>query len=64
MNNAQKHIKSKEQIVKALKALEEAARLVSKTYEYNEKSDVFHDETVNVYNKIITASLMLNEAQQ
>ena len=63
MNNAQKHIKAKEQITKALKALEAAAELVADTHEYNTSNDIFHGSTVKAYNDIITASLILNEVQ-
>lgn len=63
MNNAQKHIKAKEQITKALKALEAAAELIGDTHEYNTPSDIFHGSTVKAYNNIITASLILNEVQ-
>ena len=63
MNNAQKHIKAKEQIEKALKALEAAAALVSDTIEYTTSSDIFHGSTVKAYNDIVTASSILNEVQ-
>ena len=63
MNNAQKHIKAKEQITKALKLLNLAAELVGDTHEYNTSSDIFHASTVKAYNDIITASLILNEVQ-
>ena len=63
MNNAQKHIKAREQITKAFKALEAAAELVADTHEYNTSSDIFHTPTVKAYNNIITASLILNEVQ-
>lgn len=63
MNNAQKHIKAKEQITKALKALEAAAELVADTQEYSTKSDIFHASTVKAYNDIVTASIILNEVQ-
>jgi hypothetical protein len=63
MNNAQKHIKAKEQITKALKALEEASELVADTHEYNTSSDIFHASTVKAYNDIVTASIILNEVQ-
>ena len=63
MNNAQKHIKAKEQITKALKALEAAADLVSDTIEYTTASDIFHGSTVKAFNDITTASLILKEVE-
>ena len=55
--------KAQKEIVKALKALNNAAELIANTPEYMDSKSIFHGSEVSRYNHIITAALTLNEAQ-
>ena len=51
------------ELIKALKALDRAATLIGDTTEYNDCNSIFHAQTVNQYNRIVTASQIINQAQ-
>ena len=51
------------ELIKALKALDRAATLIGDTPEYNDRNGIFHAQTVSQYNRIVTASQIINEAQ-
>ena len=51
------------ELIKALKALDRAATLIGDTPEYNDRNSIFHAQTVSQYNRIVTASQIINEAQ-
>ena len=55
--------KAQKEIVKALRALNNAAEAISNMPEYTDSKSIFHAHTVSQYNNIITAALKLNEAQ-
>ena len=55
--------KAQKEIVKALRALNNAAETISNMPEYTDSKSIFHANAVSQYNNIITAALKLNEAQ-
>jgi len=55
--------RAQKELVKALRALNNAAEIIAAMPEYTDSTSIFHAQTVNQYNRIITAALTINEAQ-
>ena len=53
--------KAKQEIIKALRALDKAATALRDSYEFNNPGDMFHSSTVADYKRITTAAEILNK---
>ena len=57
------YAKAQKELVKALRALNAAAEIIEALPDYNNRASIFHAQTVNQYNRIVTAAGIINEAQ-
>lgn len=55
--------KAQKELVKALRALNNASEIIAQMPEYTNNNSIFHAQTVSQYNHIITAALTINAAQ-
>ena len=63
-DDSAKLTKANKAVIKALRAIEEAADAIGEMPAYYQKSDIFHASTVAKYNKLITAAQILGEYQK
>lgn len=57
------YTKAQKEIIKALRAINNAATLFESMPEYTNNSSVFHADIVSKYNRLITCAITLNGVQ-